>query len=131
ADGWTFLGDNDARSLERGEIASPGTVCVTRGESASGRSTAVPEEPDAFFAFRRGILRQLQERRVPYVEEETPVVCGWYPEARAVLLWNPEKNDKIVHLCFAGRSTAVELSPLESALLLENGDGTYREMRIA
>ena len=131
ADGWTFLGDNDARSLERGEIASPGTVCVTRGESASGRSTAVPEEPDALFAFRRGILRQLQERRVPYVEEETPVVCGWYPEARAVLLWNPEKNDKIVHLCFAGRSTAVELSPLESALLLENGDGTYREMRIA
>ncbi|MBR2693862.1 MAG: hypothetical protein IKE69_06575, partial [Thermoguttaceae bacterium] len=131
ADGWTFLGDNDARSLERGEIASPGTVCVTRGESASGRSTAVPEEPDALFAFRRGILRQLQERRVPYVEEETPVVCGWYPEARAVLLWNPEKIAKTVHLYLAGRRSAAELPALESALMLENGDGTFREMRVA
>ena len=65
------------------------------------------------------------------MEEESPVVCGWYPEARAVLLWNPEKSDKTVHLFFAGRSTAVELPALESALMLENGDGTYREIRIA
>ena len=131
ADGWTFLGDNDARSLERGEIASPGTVCITRRESPSGRSTAVDESLESLFAFRRSILPKLREARVPYVEEESPVVCGWYPEARAVLLWNPEKSDKTVHLFFAGRSTAVELPALESALMLENGDGTYREMRIA
>ncbi|MBO7707579.1 MAG: hypothetical protein J6S42_02735, partial [Thermoguttaceae bacterium] len=114
----------------RGEIASPGTVCITRRESPSGRSTAVDENLDPLFAFRRSILPRLQESRVPYVEEETPVVCGWYPEARAVLLWNPEKNDKTVHLCLAGERTAVELPPLESALLLENGDGTYRELTV-
>ncbi len=130
ADGWTFLGENDARSLERGEIVSPGTVCVTRGVSDSGRLLRVEESMDALFSFRRSVLPKLKEMRIPYVEEETPVVCGWYPEARAVLLWNPEKTAKTVHLSLAGHQTPVELPPLESALLLENGDGTYREMRV-
>ena len=131
ADGWTFLGDNDARSLDRGEIASNGTVCITRKPIASNRSVPVEEEMEQLFAFRRALLPEFEKSRIPYVEEETPVVCGWYPEVRAVLLWNPEKTAKTVHLCFAGRSTAVELPALESALMLENGDGTYREMRIA
>ncbi len=130
ADGWTFLGDNDARSLERGEIASPGTVCVTRGAGAADRSVQVEESMDALFSFRRSLLPKLKEMRIPYVEEETPAVCGWYPEARAVLLWNPEKTAKTVHLCFAGHQTPVELPALETALMLENGDGTYREMPV-
>ncbi|MBQ3388731.1 MAG: hypothetical protein IJG60_05920, partial [Thermoguttaceae bacterium] len=114
-----------------GEIASNGTVCITRKPIASNRSVPVEEEMEQLFAFRRALLPEFEKSRIPYVEEETPVVCGWYPDARAVLLWNPEKTAKTVHLCFAGRRTPAELAPLDSALMLENGDGTYREMKIA
>lgn len=130
ADGWTFLGDNDARSLERGEISSPGTRCIARGASESGKFSQLGETMESLFEFRRPLLPGFQKERIPYIEEETPIVCGWYPEARAVLLWNPERTDKTVHLCLADRKTAVELPALESELLLENGDGTYRCMNV-
>jgi protein tyrosine phosphatase (PTP) superfamily phosphohydrolase (DUF442 family) len=38
------------------------------------------------FDLKRKLLPQLAN--VPFVEEEKPVVCAWYPGARAVLLWN-------------------------------------------
>ncbi len=122
--GWTFLGDHDANSVERGEITSPGTRCVARGRSASDRFTQVDETFESLFAFRKTVLPTLQKERIPYVEEETPVICGWYPDANAMLLWNVENTPKTIHVRYGETSTPVELPALETVLLQETGERT-------
>lgn len=125
-DGWTFIGDADAAALERGTLTSTGTRCVARTESAAGRFTKIDETFDSLFTFRRTLLETLNKQKIPYIEEETPVVLGWYPEARAVLLWNIEKEPKTVRLRRGGAATTVELAALDTALLVENDDGSYQ-----
>ena len=117
-DGWTFLGDYSAQEMERGELHSPGTQCVARVRSETGRFQQVPETFEEFFKFRRTILPKLQEGGIPYVEEETPVVLGWYPDADACYLFNAEKQDKDVTLRWGAQKLAITLKSLDSALVL-------------
>ena len=42
------------------------------------------------FALKHEILPRLGN--VPYMEQDLPVVCAWYPTARAVLLWNLQEK---------------------------------------
>ncbi|MBQ6621005.1 MAG: hypothetical protein IJH68_12755 [Thermoguttaceae bacterium] len=125
-DGWTFLGDNDARSLDRGEIASKGTKCFARVGSQTGRFDRLDETLEALFAFRRTILPRLRSEKIPYIEEEVPIVLGWYPDARAALLWNVEKNPVTVHLRRGDQVAATEIPPLETVLAQEGADGGWR-----
>jgi len=124
--GWTFLGDNDARSLERGEIASPGTKCFAWTASETGRFDKLDETFESLFAFRRSILPQLKEAKIPYIEEEVPIVLGWYPDANAVLLWNVERTAVTVHLRRGENVSAVEIPALETALAQEQTDGRWQ-----
>ena len=123
--GWTFLGDNDARSLDRGEIASKGTQCFARTASQTGRFEKLDETLESLFAFRRTILPRLRSEKIPYIEEEVPIVLGWYPGARAALLWNVEKSAVTVHLRRGEQAAAVELPPLETVLAREGADGGW------
>jgi hypothetical protein len=87
-DGWTFLADADARAAAAGELRSRGTVFVSRPEANARMEQGRPvaESLPALFALKREIMPRLTG--VPFVEEETPAVCAWYPTARGVLLWN-------------------------------------------
>ncbi|MBR5626638.1 MAG: hypothetical protein IKW74_03330, partial [Thermoguttaceae bacterium] len=126
SDGWSFLGDASAAEMERGELTSPGTRCIARSDSATGRFTKVEETFDELFKFRRTLLEEFRSKEIPYIEEETPVVLGWYPDAHAMLLWNVEKTDKTVHVRQGNQTVAVPLASLDSAMVLENTDGTFR-----
>ncbi len=117
ADGYAFLGDASAREMERGELESKGAKCVARLDSASGRFDKIPETFEDLFEFRRALLEKFRADGVPYVEEETPVVLGWYPDARAAYLWNVDKTDKVVTLRKGDWKIAVELKSLDSALI--------------
>jgi len=87
-DGWTFLSEHDAGGAAAGHLRSRGTTFVTRSESPTRPEGAwtCQESLQAMFDLKRKLLPQLAN--VPFVEEEKPVVCAWYPGARAVLLWN-------------------------------------------
>ncbi|MBR2585765.1 MAG: hypothetical protein IKE64_10095 [Thermoguttaceae bacterium] len=124
-DGWTFLGENDARALERGEIASKGTKCFARTDSRTGRFEKMDETFESLFAFRRTILPRLRRENIPYIEEEVPIVLGWYPDARAALLWNLQKSAVTVHLRRGKRAAPVEIPPLETVLAREGADGGW------
>lgn len=121
-DGWTFLGDYSAHEIERGELESKGSQCVARFASSSNRFQQVPETFDELFKFRKTLLPQLQAEGVPYVEEETPVVLGWYPDAKACYLWNVERQEKTVALRVGEKKVAVPLKGLDSALVLLDGE---------
>ena len=123
SDGWTFLGDYSAKEIERGELASKGGNRVARINSQTWRFSQVPETFEELFKFRRGLLPQFKSQGIPYVEEETPVVLGHYPEARAMYLWNVEKEDKVVTLRKGDKTVSVPLKSLDSAMVLEEGDG--------
>ncbi len=75
----------------------------------------MPESLTELFALKREILPQL--KNVPYVVGEAPVVCAWYPTARAVLLWNlAEKREELV-LRYRGSRRIVSVDALDTVLI--------------
>ncbi len=122
-DGWIFLSDADARASERGALDLTNAKFFARFESGAGRFQKLSEDFDSLFQFRRSILVDLQKGKIPYVEEEIPIVLAWYPDVNAVYIWNPEekevkfhvrRGDKLLSMCLAALdSTYVDLGALE------------------
>jgi hypothetical protein len=87
ADGLTFLADADVDVADAARPLKIGTRLVARPRPGLPEGVrGVAETLPALWALKRELVPTLD--RVPYVEEETPVVCAWYPTARSVLLWN-------------------------------------------
>jgi hypothetical protein len=115
-DGWNFLSDFDARELPQAKPAfSCQLVCRAQPAVDGQRIEVVPETLYALFAFKRRIRASLAN--VPVVEEETPMVCAWYPTAKRVLLWNLLPEPRRVTVTFRGRQRPAELGPLGSVVL--------------
>jgi hypothetical protein len=97
--GWVFLADADARGVAAGEVKAQGQVeLVSRPEAQVRleRGHAVTESPAELARLKQEILKQTSG--YPYVEEDTPVVCAWYPSAQRVLLWNLTETPQSVSL---------------------------------
>lgn len=75
----------------------------------------VPETLEAVFALKRGLGQALDA--VPHVEEDIPVVCGWYPTARAALLWNLSDERRDLTLRYGAERRPVSIDPLDTALI--------------
>ena len=88
SDGWTFLSDFDAKDVESGKLKSTGTTFINGSNPEKKFSSVrfVAENLAEIFAFKHEIIPQL--KNVPFVEEDKPVVCAWYPGIKSVLLWN-------------------------------------------
>ena len=100
ADGFTFLSDADAQTVD--SLPSTGTTFVGRPQPGlSAKVRAIPESLPELFAWKRELLPQLG--KTPYVEGESPVVCAWYPTARAVLLWNLSRQRQDLTLRYGER----------------------------
>lgn len=97
--GWTFLSDADAAAQTR----SGATTRVTRRET--------PETLEDLFALKRRILPEL--KGVPFVEDEQPAVCAWYPTARRVLVWNLSDAPRSLTLRHGSRRIPLRAGALE------------------
>jgi len=121
SDGWTFLSDFDARAVADGQLKTNGTTLVFRpsakGSTASGET--LEESMEALFAWKEKIKPQLQN--TPYVEENVPVVCAWYPTAKAVLLWNLSEEAKPLTLVYQNNKRNATVPGLSTVLLEELG----------
>jgi hypothetical protein len=120
-DGWVFLCDADKKEVEAGRLRSKGAVFVCREASnplLDGVSV-VPEDLTSLFALKRELSDQLRE--IPYVVEEKPVVCSWYPTARAVLLWNLSKTHETFTLRLEAVDRAVDVPGLGTVLVEDVG----------
>jgi len=106
-DGMTFLSDADARSI--GTTPAVGTRLLARPQAGLPLSVRPTQESlRELFAWKREILPQLEA--VPYVEGEVPVVCAWFPTARAVLVWNlnERRQEIVLRLGISRRLATVE-----------------------
>lgn len=115
-DGWNFLSDFDACEQAQAKSAFSGQlICRARPAAGGEHFEVVPETLAELFAFKRRIRAALAN--MPVVEEETPVVCAWYPSAQRVLLWNLLPEPRRVTVSFRGRQRVAELDPLGSVVL--------------
>ena len=116
-DGWTFLGDSDARAASAGELTSPGTVFVARPEAgkAPENGLVVGDNPDALFALKRRLKSKWNS--IPHIEEDIPAVCAWYPTARAVLVWNVNEERKALTVAYGAKRQSVEIDGLDMAIV--------------
>lgn len=106
-DGYTFLSDCAWRAVTSGRIAASGTKFIVRpGNSArDDQARTVAESMEAMFVLKHEVMNQMPD--VPIVVEDKPVVCAWYPTARAVFLWNlSDQRADLTLRCGADHRTA-------------------------
>ena len=120
-EGWVFLADADARGVATGDTkihGQPELVYRPEAQVQLARGRAVAESPAGLAKLRQAILQQTG--RYPYVEEDAPVVCAWYPTARQVLLWNLTEAPQPVTLNLTrigGDRRSVAIQALRTALI--------------
>jgi len=116
-DGYTFLSDADARAMSEGALKPQGGVSVCRDSANLKMEGARPvaESLEALFAFKHEILPQLRE--TPYVVEDLPVVCAWYPTAGLAALWNLSEKPQRFTVTHKGQNHTAETGPLGMALV--------------
>jgi hypothetical protein len=117
SDGWTFLSDFDAADVDSGKIKSTGTTFLhgSNPENKFSGVRFVAENLQEIFAFKHEIIPQL--KGVPYVEEDKPVVCAWYPVSKIVLLWNLLETKETITIRLDDKTQAIEIEGLDEALV--------------
>ena len=116
-EGFTFLSDADARALDKKVFEMSGGTAVyrdTAGLNVAG-ARPLPESLDALFSLKHELLPSLKD--TPYVVEDVPVVCAWYPTAKIAALWNLSEQRQALTLAFQGGEHTVTPGPLELALI--------------
>jgi len=117
SDGWTFLSDFDAEDVESGQLKSNGTGFI-HGSNPDKKFIGVrfvAENLAEIFAFKHEIIPQL--KGIPFVEEDKPVVCAWYPESKTVLLWNLSENTETFTLRKDNEKRTVQVDGLDAELI--------------
>ncbi len=119
-DGFTFLSRFGAGQAAAGRLKTNGTTFIFQpGSATADVGRAMPESLEALFALKREIIQKQPD--VPVVEEDQPVVCAWYPSARAALLWNLSSERQSLHLFCNGRRRGVTVEAMDFQLVSDLG----------
>ena len=116
-DGWTFLSDFDIQDVSSGELKSKGTTFIygaSQDKKING-ARFVKENLQEIFSFKKEIIPLL--KGVPYVEEDKPVVCAWYPKINKVLLWNLSETKELFTLKLDQKMQTIEIGGLDAELI--------------
>ena len=115
-DGWIFMSDEDYDHLDSN--ARPGNLIV-RAEIKKNdeKVLGLKEDLDALWQWKRNITPALKQNKTPYIIEEHPAVCAWYPGASCVLVWNLSDAPVSLTVQFGSRSIRNDYKPLESQLV--------------
>ena len=86
--GWVFLSNEDC-----GEVANNDRLSrlIARPDAISKTEVVIQREHEdlsALWKWRQSIIKEIQDLDVPYVVEESPCICAWYPSAGCVIIWN-------------------------------------------
>jgi hypothetical protein len=117
SDGWTFLSGFDIQDVTAGNLKSGGTKFIygSSEDIKPGDARFIPEKMDDIFAFKHEVIPLL--KGVPYVMEDKPVVCAWYPGIKTVLLWNLSESRESFTVKLDNKTTAIEVKGLDAELI--------------
>ncbi len=105
--GWTFIGDYDCENIKPDE-----GLYISRIKKEG--FLEIPEDLSSLFQFKRSTLNELKD--IPYILDEKPVVCAWYPTAKKVLIWNLSEKSGNFTLVRNNKQVNITLSGLSSTL---------------
>ncbi|MBX2923837.1 MAG: hypothetical protein KF746_16655 [Chitinophagaceae bacterium] len=109
-----FMGDEDAQAFTEGLVPGLKSVQVMhRLKGAGFKGMCVEEKLEALFCWKNERLHLWKD--VPYVQEDEPVVCRWYPAIRLVLLWNLAEAKRTVTLNWREKKYTVAIEKLKLA----------------
>lgn len=112
----TFLADADAKGLiGKGPVQRERLVVRPEAGISGEHARVVPESLPDLFALKRELLPTLRD--VPVILDEKPVVCAWYPEARAALVWNLSEQREALTLRIGEKAISMELEALDSRVI--------------
>ncbi len=116
-DGWTFLAEYDAKAIVTGKLkAGQSKLMHNVAEYRENEElTYLPETLEDIFLFKRKIQQSLVN--FPYVVEDIPVVCAWFPGINSVLLWNLSEGQKNLTVKFKKQLLNINVEGLASALV--------------
>lgn len=115
-DGWVFMSDEDYYHLDK--HVNKRNIIVREGIAKKNDPVvSVHEDAEALWKWKKGIAPQLKKDKIPYIVEEYPSVCAWYPEAKCVLVWNLSAAPMNLTLQFGDRMVRKDYRPLESQLV--------------
>jgi hypothetical protein len=117
SDGWTFLSDFDVQDVMEAKLKSNGTRFIygSAEDKKLDGLRFVPENLNEIFVLKHEVIPFL--KGVPYVIEDKPVVCVWYPEIKTVLLWNLSESTESFTVKLDNKTTAIEIKGLDSELI--------------
>jgi len=117
ADGWTFLSDFDRNDVGSQKMKSAGTIFIGRDvvEKKTKEIRYLAENLNDIYAFKHEIIPQL--KGIPYVPEDKPVVCTWFPKIRSVLLWNLSETRESFTVCLDDHERHVNIEGLDAELV--------------
>lgn len=119
-EGVTFLADADAKGqIGKGPVQRKCLVVRPEAGISVEHARVVPESLPDLFALKRELLPTLQD--VPVILDEKPVVCAWYPEARAALVWNLSEQRETLTLRMGEKTISLELDALDSRVIGDLG----------
>jgi hypothetical protein len=117
--GWVFLSDQDAINLSSKRWPSKArVVCRSSSGVAVPGWTHVKEDFAELIRLKHSILPQLaQTPFLPYIEEDVPAVCAWYPASHSVMVWNLQEKPVELSIMYGKKRHPIKTGPLGTALL--------------
>lgn len=118
ADGWTFLSEFDAEDVAANKLKSNGTRFIYGPKENKNiqQLQYTAESLEELFKFKRQILGELEN--VPYVVEDKPVVCCWYPKINTVMLWNLAESKESFSVKMGNKIKTIDIEGLDAELMI-------------
>ena len=115
--GWTFLAEYDAKAVSAGKLKTgrSNIIHAVRELKSENKFMYLRETLEDLFRFKREILPELEN--IPYVEEDLPVVCAWYPAINSVLLWNLSEESRSLTVKFKDKQYRTQAVGLNTELI--------------
>lgn len=111
-DGWTFLSDEDCALVTKDDRLNR---LVARPDAVLQNNIRIPRQEEtleALWKWRKAILPELQASQIPYVVEESPSVCAWYPSAHCVIVWNLTGKPQDLTVHYQGKTYSEAFGPM-------------------
>lgn len=111
-DSWIFVTKEDLPDIKESKCSNYYITNVEDDKDYPNISV-VKEDLSSLWIWKESLSDKLEKMKIPYVIENSPCICSWYPKLNAVLLWNL-KNAKVeLSVKYKGENITCNLDALE------------------
>ncbi|WP_158712781.1 hypothetical protein [Parabacteroides pacaensis] len=110
---WIFITEEDIPDIKDAKCNNYYITNTDCSEFVHPNIRIVEENLNCLWNWKKTLFKYLEKMKIPYVIENSPCICAWYPELNAVLLWNLKKSKEILSIKYQGKNIPCDLDGLE------------------